>query len=162
MLCIIFVPTLSSHSKLGAVCRFALAVRSSKALQGRLIGFHHRLISSRRQLMHHSKEGHLLRLPVVSWQIHAILLPRGKQLLLQLVYLTVQLLDVSCLRDALIDLRSATTATWLVCKIAEGHENDLQEGAISQTPPKKLLSRLKDREMESHENAARRPAVSNT
>ncbi len=46
---------------------------------------------------------------MVSWQVHSVLLPCCKQLLLQLVYLTVQLLDVSRLGDALVHLRSASS-----------------------------------------------------
>ena len=46
---------------------------------------------------------------MVSWQVHSVLLPCCKQLFLQLVYLTVQLLDVSCLGDALVHLRSASS-----------------------------------------------------
>ncbi len=46
---------------------------------------------------------------MVSWQVHSILLPCCEQLLLQLVYLTVQLLDVSRLGDALVHLGPASS-----------------------------------------------------
>lgn len=42
---------------------------------------------------------------MVSGQINPILLSGGKELLFQLVNLTVQLLDVSCLGDALVNFR---------------------------------------------------------
>ena len=50
---------------------------------------------------------YLLRLPMVSWQVHSILFSGGKQLLFQLVNLAVQLLDMSCLGDTLVHLRPA-------------------------------------------------------
>ena len=47
---------------------------------------------------------------MISWQIDSILFSCGKELFFQLVNLSVQLLDVSCLRNALIDLRPVQAA----------------------------------------------------
>lgn len=56
-----------------------------------------------------------LLLELVCWQIDPVLLPRAEQLCLQAVNLLVQLLDVGCLADLLIDL---LTDSYLYCPVS--------------------------------------------
>ena len=72
---------------------------------------------------------------MVSWQIHSILFSGGKQLLFQLVNLTVQLFDMSCLGDALVHLRSADVSICCLLQSLEvGVVKVLVAACYSNTP----------------------------